>query len=128
MKRFTFFIVLLCSLFCNAIAEDNQPSQNTPSKLSGAVIIKKGTIQRAPSNVDVLLIIEEEEVTIRFFDDFGQGFYSFSDLSTGYSISDSFDCSLDNSISLPYHVTDTSSIELTIEFQNGCWCHLTTEL
>lgn len=126
MKKFLFLLAMIVS-FTQVIAEgQKEPNEGNHS---GSVIILKATTgrpQHSPANVDILLIIGDSDVTIRFNGDFGIGTYQLTDISTGNSISNTIDVCAGYSEVIPFVSDTTSSIEFSMVFEDGSFCHLST--
>lgn len=124
MKKILFLLAMIVS-FTQVIAEgQKEPNEGNHS---GSVVIVKasaGKPQRTPANVDILLIIGDSDVTIRFNGDFGIGTYQLTDISTGNSISNAIDVCAGYSEVIPFIYDAASSIEFSMVFEDGSFCHL----
>ena len=95
--------------------------------VSKAVDAKSTTsrVRHAPARTDILLIIEDSGVTIRFNGDFGPGFYQLSDEESGYTVSGSVYAEAGSSEYIALPITSVASFDFYIEFEDGSWSHLT---
>ena len=125
MKKIVLVFLLLLSvqgLFADAsskgtgdVLQSRTSSTNTETR----------TPKHAPARTDILLIIEDSGITIRFNGDFGPGIYQFTDNATGNSIGGSVFAEAGGTEYVPFPVTSMSSFDFYIEFEDGSWSHLT---
>lgn len=124
MKHFILFLLLFVS---TAVVQAKDAPQG--QQRSGALIargVAPSRVQHAPANVDILLIIGEDEVTIRFNGDFGTGTYQLTDVNSGYTASNIVDAYAGSTEVIPFVVDETTSFEFTIEFEDGSWGQLSS--
>lgn len=126
MRMRKYLLILLMSVSVGKIladGQDNQSDSNRSGRIVSTRSLMKGA-QHAPANVDLLLLIEESDITIHFNGDFGQGTYLLNESSTGYTISNSIVASAGSFETIPFTVTETTSFNFYIEFEDGSWCQL----
>ncbi len=108
-------------------AETNQ-DEKTSDGLDGVVYsnrtTQRGGLSRMPPHADIICFINNNSINLRFNDDYGQGNYRLEDLSNGFLVEGICDTSNENHFEINYEVTDSSSIDFYIEFEDGSWCHL----
>ena len=80
---------------------------------------------RAPARTDLLLVIEDSGITIRFNGDFGPGYYQISDNEPGISVSGSVNAEAGSSEFVAFPISSETSFDFDIEFEDGSWSHLT---
>lgn len=80
--------------------------------------------QHAPANVDLFLLIEETSITIHFNGDFGTGTYLLNEIGTGNTIYNTVVATAGSSETIPFTVTETTSFNFYIEFEDGSWSQL----
>lgn len=78
----------------------------------------------APSRTDLVLVLEESGITIRFNGDFGEGIYPLSDTSTGYTVSNDVVATAGSTEFVPFMISETDSYNFYIEFEDGSWSQL----
>lgn len=125
MKKLVTLLMLILS--ASLFAEEQHPQIPTGQQLGGVIVTTKGTAtqpHRVPANVDILLIIGDSDVTIRFNGDFGIGTYQLTDISTGNSISNTIDVCAGYSEVISFISDTASSIEFSMVFEDGSFCRL----
>lgn len=115
-------VFILCSV--PIYAQDSHNGQNRTGTILCRYPVSSGKPQRLPVNVDLLLIIGEDDVTIRFNGDFGTGTYLLTDATSGYTISNTIEAYAGDTEVISFAVDETTSFEFTIEFEDGSWCEL----
>lgn len=125
MKHLLFILAMSCIVqTINAESSDNDDHKELYSNTRGQYVGQSPAL-RAPACSDILLVIEETGITIRFNGDFGPGFYQISDNESGFSVSGSIVAEAGSTEYVPFPVTTTTSFDFDIEFEDGCWSHLT---
>lgn len=125
MRRIIMVLATFCA-FMHVFA-DNAKRGNEQELTSQTVKMgKSGMIrpQHAPANVDLLLLIGEDDVTIRFNGDFGTGTYQLTDVNSGYTVSNTVEAYAGSTEVVPFVVDETTNFEFAIEFEDGSWCQL----
>lgn len=125
MKSFFLIFLLFCSFHVTFADSSDSNSGRESHKKSGAIVVDDAPSLRAPARCDLLLVIEETGITIRFNGDFGPGFYQISDNESGFSVSGSIVAEAGSTEYVPFPVTTTTSFDFDIEFEDGSWSHLT---
>lgn len=77
---FTFIISLFVSFSNSLVLADS--GNGGPSPLTGAATTHSGQyshIERIPANVDILVVVDDNAIAIRFNGDFGDGRYCITD-------------------------------------------------
>lgn len=124
LKSVFLVILLLCS-FHDVFADssDSNSGKDTHKK-SSAIVVADAPSLRAPARVDVLLVIEESGITIRFNGDFGLGYFQLTDNVTGITSSGAVIAETGTSEYVPYPVSTITSFNFYIEFEDGSWSQL----
>ena len=128
MKRKLLMFMMMLFSILSVNASENDPTESD-GKLTSILINSKNSSsakpRRTPTNVDILLLIDDNSITIRFNGDFGQGNYLVTDLASGYSASGTVIATSGSSEVVSFPVSSSSSFDFYIEFEDGYWCHLT---
>lgn len=121
-------ICVLVAILFGVLSSLAETTTKDSGKEKSSIVICSGgeqaRPQRAPSNVDIILVIGEEEVTILFRGDFGIGSYQLADASSGTSVSNVVNTYSGYSEIIPFSVNESSCLEFSIEFEDGSWSHL----
>lgn len=99
----------------------------TPKEINGVVVFSKSTrpkSRHSPVNADLILIIEENLITVLTNEDHGIGTFQLIDSDTSMIYNGEIDSSVENSCSILYNVTDSSFLNFNILFEDGSWCQL----
>lgn len=121
-------LLIICLSFIGALylyADDNARDGRELTSATVSTVSKKPNILRIPANVELLIIVNDNSITIRFNGDFGQGNYLVTDLASGYSASGTVIATSGSSEVVSFPVSSSSSFDFYIEFEDGYWCHLT---
>lgn len=117
-------LLSLFSVFFIAFANSSEPSEDKPKEVKGAILVKGTPIKRVPANVDFLLVIEENQVTIRIFSNLGTADYNIENLSSGDLYSGTIDSYAGYAETLYVPSASSSCINFDIDFEDGGSCHL----
>lgn len=126
MRMRKYLLILLMSISIGQIladGQDNQGDNNRSGRIVSTRTSMKG-VKHAPANVDILLLIEESYITIHFNGDFGSGIYQLNEIGTGNTITNTIVASAGSFETIPFTVTETTSFNFYIEFEDGSWCQL----
>lgn len=125
MKRLLLLSILAC--FFQYGLCDSQPKENGRElrAASDRSTVPPGSQLRAPARSDILLVIEETGVTICFNGDFGPGYYQLTDNVSGNVVSGPVVAEAGSTEYVPFPVSETTSFDFYIEFEDGSWSHLT---
>lgn len=119
---------MLVTMFFGMILAFAEGTANDSGKEKSSVVIRSGAEQarpqRVPANVDLVLIVGDEEVTILFRGDFGIGTYQLADVTFGGSVSNEVNAYFGYSEVVPFSVNEFSSLEFSIIFEDGSWCQV----
>lgn len=121
-------LLIICLSFIGALylyADDNASDGRELTSATVSTVSKKPNILRIPANVELLIIVNDNSITIRFNGDFGQGNYLVTDLASGYSASGTVIATSGSSEVVSFPVSSSSSFEFNIEFEDGFWSYLT---
>lgn len=124
MKHLLLIMAMLC-IVQPMIAESSEKEDhkelysNTRGRYVG-----QSPVQHAPARTDILLIIEDSGITIRFNGDFGPGYYQLSDAESGYTVSGVVVAEAGGTELVSFPVSLTTSFDFYIEFEDGSWSHL----
>lgn len=125
MRHFFLFIVMVC--LCQIASADSSTDGGRKNLCTHTRThsTEHNPAQRAPAGSDLLLVIEETGIIIRFNGDFGPGYYQLTDNESGNAVSGSVMAETGSTEYVPFPVSATTSFDFDIEFENGCWSHLT---
>lgn len=121
------FLLSICFLLA-AIGYAEDTTTPTPQEIGGTVIVSTSTVpklKRTPANTDVIVIIKNDYIDICCNVIHGLGCFQITDLSTNYSTAGGIDSSLNSITTIPFVVSNSTSFDFYIEFEDGSWCHLT---
>lgn len=125
MKSLLIFIMMLYSSMQYVLAtqDDNDDVKSAKEKTCSINFKNRGPLH-APARTDLLLIIEETGITIRFNGDFGPGFYQLSDTESGNMVSGLVVAEAGGTEFVSFPVSLSTSFDFFIEFEDGSWSHL----
>lgn len=124
MKKYLLLLLMLASY--GLLVAEGQPNQEEKKK-TGFVTSAKTTTSRpqhTPANVDFLLLVGDNGITIRFNGDFGEGTYQLSDTSTDYTVTNTVVATAGSTEFVPFMISETDSYNFYIEFDDGSWSQL----
>lgn len=120
-------MLLTMSLALNAEHEANHENERPP--MSGVIIVNSShnenpSALRAPSNADVLIIIQENAIHININNDFGIGTYCLTLNNCTCEYYGNIDTSIEPGAIIPCNTSLVSNLAFEIEFEDGNWCHI----
>ena len=125
MKKLFLFLILFSAI---QIGYAQQQSQAENNKEKTTVLDRRLNENpkplRTPSRTELVLVLEEFGITIRFNGDFGEGTYQLSDTSTGYTVTNTVVATAGSTEFVPFMISETGSYNFYIEFEDGSWSQL----
>lgn len=124
MKKFILFFIMFVAIFRVFANDDNDQESRDRT---GVVISKTSTTNnplRVPPRTDIVLIVQDNSVVVRFNGDFGLGSYQLSDLTTGNVFCNSVYAFDGETEVIDMTNFSTVCLDFYIEFEDHSSCHL----
>lgn len=121
---------ILAMLLFSLLSISSTALANGDNEIKGSIIKKDGYESSTPKRIpirkyDIILIINENDVIIKFSEDFGHGRFTLVDLTTNNEVADEIFATTDNIYSFNFDMNNITILDFNIEFEDGRWCHLT---